>query len=67
MRDHPARNIHTTALLNKLPLKHAMTQFLVLCYWGRAGLDGTSAPERKEKRNTVKLNFIRIIIRIDAT
>jgi hypothetical protein len=20
--------------------KHAMTQFLVLCYWGRAGLDG---------------------------
>jgi hypothetical protein len=36
---HPAVAVKTHFL------KHAMTQFLVLCYWGRAGLDGhTSGP-----------------------
>jgi hypothetical protein len=28
------------AVEGKCPIKHAMTQFLVFCDWGRAGLDG---------------------------
>jgi hypothetical protein len=32
--------LYLVVVVEVVVIKHAVTQFLVLCYWGRAGLDG---------------------------